>query len=154
MALWYAAGETPHELDFSGLDAEGQMWTDLENNAEGREALGLTEAPAQPDVPDGKMLEWQVPNWVLVDGPAPTPPSLAVSQYEFLMLFTTAERVAIRQAATQEPALADWLDLLNRVDLVHLDDAQTIDAVTVLTQAGLLAAGRQAEVLANQPPLA
>lgn len=104
-------------------------------NPNAREELGFTDR-----------------GYVPVDVEPPAPP-VVVSVYDFLLLFTTAERVAIRQAATQEPALADWLDLLNRVANVHMDDPNTVEALTMLTTAGLLGAGRQVEVLANQPPL-
>jgi len=82
----------------------------------------------------------------------PPPPSVILSSYEFLLLFTSAERIAILTAGQASMAIADWLNMLNHVPAVHLDDANTIAGVEALQTAGLIAGGRAAQILANQAP--
>ena len=69
------------------------------------------------------------------------------SKLAYLRRFTQEERIAIRAAATQSPALADYLALLELAEEVDTRDADTITAVHLLEQLGLLAAGRALEIL-------
>ena len=78
----------------------------------------------------------------------PEPTSNIVTKLEYLRRFTTAERVAIRAAASANPVLDDYLKLMELAQEINLDDTDTVAAVQMLEQAGLIAAGRAAEVLA------
>ena len=71
-----------------------------------------------------------------------------VSKVDYLRRFTSDERVGIRQAAKTSPVLEDYLALLELAELVNLDDTDTISAVNMLEQVGLIATGRAAEILA------
>lgn len=71
-----------------------------------------------------------------------------ITKLEYLRRFTTEERVAIRSAAASNPVLDDYLKLMELAQEINLDDQDTVAAVTMLEQAGLIAAGRAAEVLA------
>lgn len=75
-----------------------------------------------------------------------------ISGVTYLRRFTQAERIAIRAAATQSAVLDDYLRLLDTTIAqggeVNLDDVDTIAAVGMLEQVGLIAAGRAAEILA------
>lgn len=84
--------------------------------------------------------------------PPPPPDAPIISPYEFLKLFTTAERVGILTVAQTNMAIADWLNMLNHVSAVHLDDPNTIVGVQALEGAHLIAAGRAAGILANKKP--
>ena len=77
---------------------------------------------------------------------APVPRT--ITKLEYLRRFTTAERVAIRAAAAANPVLDDYLKLMELAQEINLDDTDTVAAVQMLEQAGLIAAGRAAEVLA------
>lgn len=77
----------------------------------------------------------------------PAPPRL-LTKLDYLRRFTTVERIVIRAAAAQEPALADYLELLAVAQEINLDDHDTIAAAQMLEAAGLLSAGRVAEILA------
>ncbi len=77
---------------------------------------------------------------------APVPRTL--TKLEYLRRFTVDERVAIRAAAEQNAVLADYLKLMELAQEINLDDPDTIAAVQMLEQAGLIATGRAAEVLA------
>ncbi len=83
--------------------------------------------------------------------PAPVPPAPAVgrvmSKLEYLRRFTQVERIAIREAAKQSPELDDYLRLLELAEEINTVDVDTIAAVRMLEAAGLLMAGRAAEVL-------
>lgn len=75
-----------------------------------------------------------------------------ISGITYLRRFTQAERIAIRGAANQSAVLDDYLKLLDATiaqgGIVNLDDEDTVAAVGLLEQAGLIAAGRGAEILA------
>lgn len=71
-----------------------------------------------------------------------------ITKLEFLGRFTADERVGIRSAAATNPSIADYLDLLNAAQDVMLTDARTDAGVQMLETAGLLAAGRAAQILA------
>ncbi len=75
-----------------------------------------------------------------------------VSGVSYLRRFTQAERIAIRAAASQSVVLDDYLKLLDATiqqgGIVNLDDEDTVAAVNLLEQVGLIADGRGAEILA------
>lgn len=75
-----------------------------------------------------------------------------VSGVSYLRRFTQAERISIRAAAAQSPVLDDYLRLLDitiaQGGIVNLDDEDTVTAVNLLEQAGLIADGRAVEILA------
>lgn len=74
--------------------------------------------------------------------------SAILSKLDYLRRFTGEERVTIRQAAKVTPVLEDYLAMLELADEINTGDADTIAAVNMLEQAGLIAPGRAAEVLA------
>lgn len=97
------------------------------------------------------------PGWKTPDGvtftppPEPDPaelPPAPLSPLDFIRRFTKAERKDIRRAAKQDEDLDDFLYLLQMAGSVHLDNQDTIDGVNALEQAGIIAAGRAAEILA------
>lgn len=74
-----------------------------------------------------------------------------ISGVQYLRRFTQDERIAIREAAKQSAILDDYLKLLDATiaqgGLVNLNDPDTVGAVTLLEQSGLIAAGRAEEIL-------
>lgn len=90
-------------------------------------------------------------------GPAPEPPAPAIFRVDFMQLFTSAERVAIRKAvkpehATYDEVVEDWWLILQEIETVDLGHANTIAAVNYLEAAGFIDTGRAAIILANTPP--
>lgn len=75
-------------------------------------------------------------------------PGRMISKVAYLRLFSTQERVAIRAAAKQNAVLEDYLALLELASEINLDDADTVAAVQMLEQVGLIASGRAVEILA------
>ncbi len=71
-----------------------------------------------------------------------------ITAYAFMMRFTAAERAAIRAAAAGNADLADLYDRQKAAQTINLDDAEVIAGLDALTTAGILAAGRKAEILA------
>ena len=69
------------------------------------------------------------------------------TKLEYLRRFTQDERIAIRTAAKQVPQLEDYLALLELASEVRSDDPDIIAALQMLEGAGLIAAGRAAEII-------
>lgn len=72
----------------------------------------------------------------------------SLSPLDFLDRFTTDEIIAIRAAAKVSPEVDAWLYRFDRAQSVDIDDQRTITVVQNLEAAGLIAAGRAAEILA------
>ena len=70
-----------------------------------------------------------------------------LTKLEYLRRFTDKERIAIRAAAEQNAALADYLQLMEAAQDINTGDEDTVAAVTMLEQVGLIAAGRAQEIL-------
>ena len=92
------------------------------------------------------------PGW-LYDGATFAPPAPVVlpkilTKVQYLKRFTQAERIAIREAAKTSAVVNDYVQLLDASSDVDLADEDTVAGAQQLESAGLLAAGRAAEVLA------
>ena len=76
-----------------------------------------------------------------------------VSPVEFMLLFTSPERIAIKAARQTDPVIDDWLDIVQDPRLTHVDLGlkSTHDALDYLTAQGMLDAGRKDEIIANTP---
>lgn len=74
--------------------------------------------------------------------------SRVMTKLAFLRRMTQAERVAFRQAAKVDPVLEDFMALLDLAMDVNKDDPDVISGLQKAEQAGLLATGRAAEILA------
>lgn len=74
-----------------------------------------------------------------------------ISGVSYLRRFSQEERIAIRTAAESSPVLDDYLKLLDATiqqgGIVSLDDEDTVKAVNLLEQYGLIAEGRALEIL-------
>lgn len=73
--------------------------------------------------------------------------SRVLTKLEYLRRFTTEERVNIRESAKTNPVLEDYLVMMELADEINTGDADTIAAVNMLEQVGLIGAGRASEVL-------
>lgn len=69
------------------------------------------------------------------------------TKLEYLRRFTMEERIAVRQAAGSNPMLADYLAMMELAEEIDTGDADTIAAVNMLEQVGLIGIGRANEVL-------
>lgn len=78
-------------------------------------------------------------------------PEYNISGVSYLRRFTQAERIAIRAAAQQSAELDDYLKLLDATiaqgGVVNLLDDDTVAAVNLLEQYGLIGVGRAAKIL-------
>lgn len=105
-------------------------------------------------------IEWQGMEFATHDHVAlpelPAEPSSPPTMYggrrdlavlEFMRLLTPTERITIRMASAQNALIADYLDLMYHAEIVHLDDTDTSNALYMMEQAGILGAGRAAEIL-------
>lgn len=71
-----------------------------------------------------------------------------ITKLAFLNRLTAEERIGIRAAAAQSPAIHDYLAMLEAAQDVDLTDSRTIGGVQALEAAGLIGEGRAAEILA------
>ena len=113
--------------------------------ADGAEVLRYSAAQAQ-EVNGFDLVDYDHAEWT-PDAPVVAPTSRTMTKLEYLRRFTGEERVAIRSAAEQNAVLADYLQLMELAQEINTGDADTIAAVTMLEQAGLIAAGRAQEIL-------
>lgn len=68
MTLFSKNGGTPATLPFMDTDADGNAWTNLAENEDGRIACGWSEAPAMPVIdPSLQRVEWQDGSWRVLD---------------------------------------------------------------------------------------
>ena len=82
--------------------------------------------------------------------PTPAEPTFAkVSPVEFKLLFTSAERVAIKAARATDPVIDDFYDIVEDPRLTHVNLALTSvqQALAYMEHKGLLAEGRAAEII-------
>ena len=114
----------------------------------------VIDSPFDPDGINGQWIDCgnAGPGWTY-DGstfaaPAPVVLPKIISKVQYLKRFTQAERIAIREAAKTSAVVNDYVQLLDAASDVDLADPDTVAGVEQLESAGLLAAGRAAEVLA------
>lgn len=74
-----------------------------------------------------------------------------VTPVEFMLLFTSTERVSIKAARATDPVVDDFLDIIEDPRLTHVDLGlkSTQDAIDYLETLELIAAGRKEEILSN-----
>lgn len=95
------------------------------------------------------LVEYDHTEWA-PGAPVAEPVNHTLTKLEYLRRFTVEERVAIRAAAEQNQVLADYLQLMELAQDINTGDPDTIAAVTMLEQAGLIALGRAQEILNGQ----
>lgn len=100
--------------------------------------------------------------WVRIDGewsapaptpePQPTPTYPKVSPVEFLLLFTSAERVAIRAVRPDDPVIDDFFDLVEdpRLTFVDLGLPSVQGALHYLAASQLITDARREEILTGK----
>lgn len=88
--------------------------------------------------------------------PEPPPPRepaapepLKVSPVEFMLLFTSPERVALKAARATDPVIDDWLGIVQdpRLSIVDLGLKSTRDALDYAVGLGILTTARRDEIL-------
>ena len=73
-----------------------------------------------------------------------------LTKYQFLSRFTSAERLAIINASKQSPEVELFWEMFKIAEEIDLTNAETIAGVRMLEPAGLIVAGRAAEILSIQ----
>lgn len=87
-------------------------------------------------------------NGVWEDYTPPAVPVTVLSKLGYMNRFTDAELAAIYTAAKSVVQVEVWLEKFKLAEFIDLTDQRTIAGVQSLEAAGLLAAGRAAEILA------
>ena len=70
-----------------------------------------------------------------------------ITGYALKMRMTSAERIAIRDAAASSDEVADFMDLADSAQYIDLDDPTTRTGVQTMEAALLLGTGRALEIL-------
>lgn len=138
------------------------MWNALYETATGR-LLSIGSVVADPlpegtavveyaERPDQTTQVWDEATHDFVQR-ASVPPSL--TRIDFIRRFTVAERESLKEmllngTATQKRKVGAFVDYLGYDDDVYLGDQYIIDSVNLMESAGVLAAGRAAEVLSYE----
>jgi hypothetical protein len=83
------------------------------------------------------------------DPPLPLPDRVRLTRYEFRSRFTAAEKVAMYDST--DTMIRVFLDDIQSAENINVTEQDTIDGVAYLISVGLIAAGRDAEILAGIP---
>ena len=88
----------------------------------------------------------------VAEPPAPIVPAKVLSRVQFKLLFTPAERIAVRTST--DPGVQDWYDILQdpQFEGVVLASASTERAMNDLVSKGILTTDRKAAILAGDAP--
>ncbi|MBS7792161.1 hypothetical protein KTR66_19335 [Roseococcus sp. SDR] len=128
------------------LDADGRVANIVVAEADWPAPIGFTKREAEAETQIGG--RWTGAAWepaaVVV-----APPQLRVlTVLQFRDRLTAEEELAITQAGMSSPAVRVWLDRLAAAQEIDLDDPRTAAGLQQMEAAGLLEAGRSAEILA------
>lgn len=108
----------------------------------------LTPADGQSVITLGRDLpDFSIEAWNPAILAFQTKPTTKLTQKDFLKRFTPTEYAAIKSAAAANGTVDYYFQLLLSAEYVCVSDPDTITGVQLLEQAGLLGAGRAAEIL-------
>ena len=96
------------------------------------------------DVPDLYYYKWDVETLSFVQK---ADVNRVMTVHQFLNRFTAQERIAIKEAAKTNPALSDFMDMLNSASFVDPDEAEVYGGLYYLSILGLIAQNRIMEIL-------
>lgn len=98
--------------------------------------------------------EWQVPETVQPEPEAPVVTAAAptVSPVEFMLLFTSPERVGLKQARNTDPVVDDFFDMIEdpRLTSIDLSKKSVRSALDYFVSKDLLAQERVEPILAGE----
>lgn len=91
--------------------------------------------------------EWKEPK--LPEPPKPPEPhyETRIGKAEFLMLFTSEERVAIRAERNNDPIVSDFFSVLEISEFIDVKEDTTINGINYLVSKNLLTPQRAAVIL-------
>ena len=97
-------------------------------------------------------------NEIALEGRDPVPTIVVLTRYEYRRLFTMAERIAVDNYQTnasltqqQKDEIAAFLNDFQIAERIPLADPPVVQGTQFLESCGLIATGRAAQILANQP---
>lgn len=140
--------ESIHAIQFDTVAGKGHVEFDMD--AQGGK-------PANQDLTSFTDYQWVVQAWEdAAPSPEPGPQPPAYPQFtalEMLDLFTEAEQLAVVNATMTNAAVKLWYDRMIAATFVTYEDPRTEGGLQALVDAGLLTAGRKAEIVAAMQPL-
>ena len=112
----------------------------------GTETDRSTDVPP-PELPAGHVPNWNGHNWGMRDTSGDSLGRAPITRLQFLNRFTDSELAAIYTAAKASVQVEIMLDKFKSAEFIALDDPQTVAGIDALETAGMIAAGRAAEIL-------
>jgi hypothetical protein len=93
--------------------------------------------------------------WTVAEVPVEPSPAAdfpVITPMTFKMLFTSAERIAIKSKVTTDPIIEDWWSIVNEPNLteVNLNLTSTQEALDYLIEVGVLEEDRKIQILTGQ----
>lgn len=106
-----------------------------------------TDVPDDASSGDGWVNGVLIKPELVIAPPPEIPPK--VSPVEFMLLFTSPERVAIKALRQTDQIVDDFLDIIEdpRLTFVDLGLGSTVSAIDYMVYVGVVAAERKAEIL-------
>ena len=138
------------------IDANNIVLTTLSTDAlgsalipgAGQQVIDVTDTDIAVGIVGSQLVAGVFVKPVIVEG---VPTYIGVTKLptklEFFDRFTDAEQVAIYDAAKTVTAIQVWLDKFKLASDIDVTDPRTIAGINALEAAGLLTAGRAAEIL-------
>lgn len=127
---------------YAQLDADGICRTVTHTAGPLSHSANLIEVEGLDESLLGKRRDGKA--WVEANQPAP---ARIITPYALKARMTSAERIGIRTVAKSSAAVEDFQDMLDSARIIDLDDPALAGGLAALEAAGLLAAGRAAEIL-------
>jgi hypothetical protein len=90
----------------------------------------------------------QAPEPEMPEAPVEVTTVRIVSRADFLRRMTRAERITLRSLVASDPIVADFMGLLELVEMVDLDSDDVVEGLAYLAQQGHLTEGRAVEIAA------
>lgn len=131
-------------MRYAILDAQGVVLNIVVADAAWHPGSGLTKREAEAGCEIGG--RWNGSAWEAA--PLIAPPVRVLTVLQFRDRLTAEEELAITAAGMSSPAVRVWLDRLAAAQEISLDDPRTVAGLQQMEEAGLLAPGRGAEILA------
>ncbi len=99
-------------------------------------------------------IEFQAPAAEGASPPIEQVPTWIITPYALLRRFDQAERLTVRTAAQTDPAIDDWLSLVQAAQHIDLQHIETVAGINYLAEQALITPERAQHILGTpaEPP--
>ncbi|RRV35554.1 hypothetical protein EGI94_00130 [Stutzerimonas stutzeri] len=92
-------------------------------------------------------IEFQPPSAEGTEPPIEQVPIWIITPYALLRRFDQAERLTVRTAAQSDPAIDDWLSLVQAAQHIDLQHIETVAGINYLAEQALITPERAEQIL-------